>query len=258
MSSTVKNQEQEKNKQQILSILGLKYIRILVENIKLSEVRVLKKKYWYVFIYSYTKLDLPEFHLKTQTTSIIDLSQPLDDIFKKFKKNTRNEIRKTETISGLQFCVPDPNIKTSYTFYKSIKKKDDNTIPDIQEEFTGCLFFNAYLNNILIVSMSCYDNGSVLRLKHIVSRRKQKKYDGRLIGYASRKLIWEICKYGKQQRHQKFDLAGMNLTDPAKQGIVIFKQSFGGELSTLYTYRYQKKLFTLLKETLRLFRMNIN
>ena len=245
------------SKVQTASFVGFRYIRLLVENITREEVDKLKRKYSYIFIYSYSKLDLNEFHLKEQRTSIIDLSQSLDDIFKNFKKNTRNEIRKVDHIDGLRFVLPDKNTRASYRFYKKIKIAD-KVIPDIYKEFNGCIFANTYYNNKLIASISSYDNGEIIRLKHIVSLRKDRNFSDKLAGYATRKLIWELCRYGKKLNYKRLDLAGVNITDPAKQGIVKFKESFGGKITDIYTYRYQRKIFTALKEFIRIFKMNIN
>ena len=253
----MKNQTTTQNTPQILSLFGFKYIRFLTDNISEEEIASLKSKYWYIFIYSYKKLNLPDFHLKTQTTSVIDLRQTPEKIFAGFRKNTRNEIRKTYCLPGLSFGLPDLNALASYQLYKKVKISDGVPV-DIRKEFTNCLFFNAYLNKEMVVSMSCYDNGIILRLKHIVSLRKEREYNPRFIGYASRRLIWEICKYAKQQNRESFDLAGLNLQDSTKRGIALFKQSFGGTITTIFIYRYQKKIFTVWKWLLLLAKKNIN
>ena len=241
------------------SVLGLSYLRLFAERLSPAEAGALAKRYAYVFIYSYDKLNFPGFHVKEQRNGIIDLRQPLEEMFKRFRKNTRNEIRKTERVPGLELRAPDPDADTSYRLYRHVKTVDDGVIADIRQDFAGCLFFNAYLRGELVVSMSCYDSGTTLRLKHIVSRRKERGYDPMLMGAASRRLIWEICRYGEARGRAAFDLAGMNVTDPAKRGISAFKESFAPTLATVYTYRYQSTLFTIVKEVLRrVFRKNIN
>ncbi len=246
-----------KNKPQILSIFGLKYIRLILDEINPQETKSLKKDYDYIVIYAYKKPDINDFDIKEQIISIIDLSQNPDEIFKKFKKNTRNEIRKTDSIKNLEFKIPDNNFNKSYRFYKKIKKQD-GVIPDIKKEFSGCLFFNASLNNKIIASVSVYDTGQILRLKHIVSSRKKDNFDSRLSGYATRKIIWEIIKYGNNHKYKKLDMAGVNLTDPSKKGITEFKQSFGGEIIANYICRYKTKKFNFFQKIINFFGMNIN
>lgn len=240
-----------------MSILGLPYIRVIAEKVTPETIERLVKKYYYFHLYLYQEISLPNFSKQTQTIGLIDLTQDEEAIFQKFKKNTRNEIRKSKKIRGLTSSTPDFNIKNSYAFYKKIKRGDGVT-PDIRREFTGCLFFNAYLNQKLIVSISCYDTGQILRLKHVVSARKMTGLDPKIIGYASRRLIWEICRYGKDHSHRWFDLAGINLADAAKSGVAAFKQSFGVKLCTNYIYRYQKQPFSLMKKILRVFGYNIH
>ena len=246
-----------KNKPQILSVFGLKYIRLVLDEVNPQKIESLKKDYDYIVIYVYKKPDINDFDIKEQIISIIDLSQNPNDIFKKFKKNTRNEIHKTEKIKELRFKNLDDDFNGSYKFYKKIKKRD-NAIPDIKKEFLGCLFFNTYLNDKIIVSISVYDTGQVLRLKHIVSSRKKDNFDSRLAGYATRRIIWEIIKYGKKNNYKKLDLAGVNLSDPSKTGIAEFKQSFGGEIITNYICRHETKKFKFFRKIINFFGMNIN
>lgn len=246
-----------KNKPQILSLFGLKYIRLILDEINPQEIDSLKNNYDYIVIYVYKKPSINGFDIKEQIISIIDLSQNSEEIFKKFKKNTRNEIHKTEKIKELRFKNLDDGFAGSYNFYKKIKKQDRAT-PNIKEEFKNCLFFNAYIGNKMIVSVSVYDTGQVLRLKHIVSSRKEKKFDSRIAGYATRKIIWEIIKYGNSHKYKKLDMAGVNLTDPSKKGIAEFKQSFNGEIITNYICRYETKKFKFFKKILNLFGRNIN
>lgn len=239
-------------KNQRNSFLGLRYIRALVEKPDYAEIEKLKNEYEYIFIYSYEKPDLKDFKIKPQPSPIIDLSKGPDEIFKNFKKNTRNEIRKAEKIRELKFKNLDNDFNGSYRFYRKIKGTD-GVKPDIKGEFKGCLFFNAYLNGKMVVSVTCYDNGKILRLKHIVSSRKEKDFDSKIAGYATRNIVWEICKYGTKNNYKILDLAGAT-----KEGITKFKQSFGGEEKTVYICRYETKLFSRIKKIVNFFGKNIN
>lgn len=240
-----------------MSVLGIPYIRIITETVNPDEIKKLKRRFFYIHLYSYRPVALLGFSQKQQAIGLIDLSPDERVIFGAFKKNTRNEIRKTERRAGLTWKVPDEARINSYRFYKKVKRAD-GVAPDIRQEFTGCLFFNAYLNNKLVISMSCYQAAPILRLKHLVSVRKQSDIDSRIVGYASRRLIWEICRYGKRHGYRWFDLAGVNLTDPKKSGVAQFKQSFGGNIKTAYVYQYATPLFDLIKKITNLLGKNIN
>ena len=242
---------------QQLSVLGLPYFRAIIETVDPTEIEKLKQKFFYIHLYSYQPVNLPDFSEQQQIISVIDLGQDETTVFQGFKKNTRNEIHKTEHLAKISFRIPDPDVITSYRFYRQIKRRD-GVIPDHRQEFTNCLFFNAYSNATLIVSLSCYQAGNIIRLKHVVSVRKQAEIDSRLVGYASRRLVWEICKYAKHHNYRWFDLAGVNLSDQKKSGVAQFKQSFGGELKTNYVYRYERPLFLLVIKIFKFLVYNIH
>ena len=242
---------------QTMTIAGMPYIRVIAEAADPAEIEKLKQHFSYIHLYSYQPLALSGFSSQKQTISLIDLSSDEAAIFRRFKKNTRNEIRKTEGRPEMSFRVPDPDRTHAYDFYRQIKRRD-GVSPDLRQEFADCLFFNAYLDQKLIVSMSCYQATPILRLKHLVSVRKQKNSNPRIAGYASRRLVWEICKYAKSHGYRWFDLAGVNLTDPKKSGVAQFKQSFGGELRTNYIYRYERSIFLLARKIIKFLGYNIH
>jgi lipid II:glycine glycyltransferase (peptidoglycan interpeptide bridge formation enzyme) len=76
--------------------------------------------------------------------------------------------------------------------------------------------------------------------------------------YASRALIWKVCKWGKAHGRSMLDLGGINYTDASKAGIREFKQSFGGIEVDIGIYRYATRLFLALKRGLTLFNKNIH
>lgn len=234
-----------------ISILGFKYVRLILEKINLSQIEELKRKYSYLYIVTYKKIPLSGFNILCRKTAVIDLSQGLEQIFQKFNKTTRNEIRKTERITNLHFVILDNNFNEAYNLYRKVKRKD-GVVPEPKSDFKECKFFNAYLKDRMIVSIACYNQNKILRLKSIVSLRKMREFDKRIMGYATRRLIWEICKYGKANGYRKLDLGNVNLTDPTKAGIAKFKISFGGDLVDNYIYRYETKIFALLRKILRL------
>lgn len=242
---------------QDLSFFGLKYARILSRYIAREEADDLKKKYHYIHLYTFERENLPSsFSVVIQRTPIFDLSQNLEDIFKKFNDTCKKHIRRGERNSDLTLVALDNDFTASYALYKRVKSQE-GARPDIQEEFKNCIFFNAYLKGEMIVTMSFYDNGEIIRAKHIASVRKEKAEDAKIVAHASRRLNWEVMKWGKAQGRKVFDLGGIT-DDPTKAGIREFKQSFGGDEVDIYIYRYTTPIFTLLKKMLYLFRKNIN
>lgn len=243
---------------QDLSISGLRYARILTENITAEEAETLKQKYSYVHIYSYKPASLAEFDIRTQKTSLIDLTQGEDKIFAGFQSSARQRVRKSEQIPGLEIKILDKNFSGSYGFYKRAKQLDDAP-PDIKREFEECVFFNAYLSGRMIVTMSFYDNGEIVRSKHIASLRKIVNSEKQqTISNASRRLIWEACKWGGANGRKFLDLGGINFDDLAKAGVRAFKESFGGKVADVYIYKYETAAFSKLKKLLNFFGRNIN
>ncbi len=180
---------------QDMSVAGLRYARILSRRITPGEADNFKKTYSYIHIYSFTKENLPGFRLRIQRTPIFDLSQDEDEIFKKFNDTCKKHIRRGERNPDLTLVLLDGDIAGSYTLYKRVKSHE-GAPPDLQREFDNCLFFNAYLRGEMIVTMSFYDNGEVIRAKHIASVRKEKTEDAKTVAQASRRLNWEVMKWG--------------------------------------------------------------
>lgn len=233
------------------SILGLKYARLVLGDVNPQEIKKLKKKYSYIYLISYKKINLENFVVADKKTPTIDLTQNLDEIFRNFSASARNKIRKTKKIESLGFVSADGNFDESYKVYAHVKRKD-GVIPEPKKELKHCTYFNAYLGNKIISSISCYDFDNILRVNTIVSLRKEMGGDSRIVGYASTGLIWEICRYGKERGYKIVDLGIINLTDPSKSGIAQFKNSFGQNIVHTYIYRYETRLFKLVKKILGL------
>lgn len=235
------------------SVLGLKYARLIRDEIDPIEIDQLVKKYQYLYIVTYADFRFPKFDVSHRQTPTIELSQDLDEIFKNFNQTTRNEIRKTERLDGFRFLAADDDFDGSYDLYQRVKRKD-GVLPEYKEDFRQCVFFNAYLNDRMIVSIACYDSGQVLRFKTITSLRKDQDIDSKIVGYATRRLVWEICQYGKGEKHNKIDFGIINLTDPSKAGIAQFKRSFGADMVDTYICRYETTAFKFVRGMFRFFR----
>ena len=60
-----------------------------------------------------------------------------------------------------------------------------------------------------------------------------------LIGMASKKLIYDACRYAREHAYTYLDLAYIT-TDPTdkRESIASFKKGFGGEIVPEYQYEY--------------------
>ncbi len=240
---------------QDLTFLGFRYARILSQEITSKDAKDLKKKYQYIHIYTFLKEELPGFDVRIQRTPIFDLSDDLEKIFQRFNDTCKKHIRRGERNPDLKLVAADNDFDKSYSLYQKVKR-EEGARPDIREEFKHCLFFNAYFKGEMIVTTSFYDNGEIIRAKHIASLRKVIA-DPRIVAQATRGLNWEAIKWGKANSRKIFDLAGIT-DDPTKRGIKDFKMSFGGEVRDIYMCRYATPAFVWAKKALNLFGKNIN
>lgn len=216
---------------------GMRYVRALYERIDPDVAERLRASYDYAQLYSFADVgELAGFERDHRQTPLIDLRRPEEEILAGFRKNTRYEIRKAQASDDLRVEVDDPDHRGSYQLYADTKRADD-VPPDLAAEFDDCRLLNAYLGDELSVTSSWYDSGEVLRLKHLASRRKEEGVDPKLIGFATRLLVWTACRLGRDEGRTWVDLGGINLDDPGKAGVATFKRSFGPEIVTVTYYR---------------------
>ncbi len=78
-----------------------------------------------------------------------------------------------------------------------------------------------------------------------------------LIGAANRLKIWEAMQYAKDVGINEFDMGGYytgKKADPQKEGINVFKKSFGGDIVTYYIYEKDYSIaYTLAKKGYKIY-----
>lgn len=209
--------------------------------------------YGYIHIASYRALQLgASFSLRKKETLIIDLTQSMEVIFAAFNKTGRNEIHKTERDTDYVFTVLDKNIRKIYSLHKKFERAQGRR-PIPKAEFTKGQIFAAYYKNELVAAISTYSDDTNLRINQIFSlrleHRKETEVNMRnVVSCASRRLVYEICLYGKQEKIKTLDFCIVNLTDPSKGGINQFKSSFGGQLVDTYIYNYRTNIFRYIEK----------
>lgn len=218
-------------------------LRIILDD-ELLKRAFKQKKHLYISAISYNKFDFgPDVKIKNKKTSVIDLTQSLDDIFNKFKKNTRNEIRKTDNITGLKIVINDRSLREIYNLHKKFERGQGRK-PLAISSFKESVFFSAYYNKKLISCVACYHDNLYIRIRLIFSTRLFKKGNDvyTIIGYSTRRLVWEACKYGKLKNNILLDMGAVNFDDAKKEGITNFKMDFGGKVVDEYSYIYKNKV----------------
>lgn len=218
------------------------YARIILQD-ELLKCLIREKAHSYIVGVSHTAMSFERpVSVRKKKTLNIHLAKPMDDVFRGFNDTARNEIRRAERMSELRFTVNDNNWSDVYALYKTHRKARGLPLHPLSF-LQNCLLFNAYWNEKLVSTVTCYDAYPFLRIQNIFSRIEHERADPResrrVAGFAARRLVYEICKYGNAKGYQLLDMASVNLTDPAKKGITAFKSSFGGEVADEFTYTYK-------------------
>ncbi|TSC79442.1 MAG: hypothetical protein G01um101429_429 [Parcubacteria group bacterium Gr01-1014_29] len=226
------------------------YARVIL-NDQLFARLVQERAHSYIVGVSHNKLDLgPRVSVRQKKTIIIQLDTPIEDIFRKFNDTARNEVRRTERMNDLVFTRNDGKWNDVYTMYKAHRKERGLPIHPLKFLQWG-MQFNAYWQGRLISTITCYDAKPYLRIQNIFSRiAADDKELRRTSGFAARRLVYELCKFGSQNGYTLLDMASANITNSAKAGITRFKSSFGGTIADEYIYTYKgavPRLFGKLK-----------
>lgn len=223
-------------------------VRIVMEDDKIDKY-LDKKKYQKIVIITYNKLDIgKDFHVHHKLTPNIYLDKDLEDILLGFGASTRNQVRRTFREPDLKFVSNDKNFNEIYNIYKSFEYAQGR-VPFSKKAMKDYLVFSAYYKGELISLILCFDSFPFLRSRSICSKRLETEYRDRkkyrIISIATRRLVYEVCKHGKERGYKLFDLGSMpsNLKDKKKAGIAEFKSSFGDRLEDEYTYTYKSKIY---------------
>jgi lipid II:glycine glycyltransferase (peptidoglycan interpeptide bridge formation enzyme) len=205
---------------------------------------VVSGKYSAITAISYDLLSLPDFRVRTKTTALISLTGSEDDIFKKFNDTTRNEIRKSERTEGLKIISDDKNFDGAYSLYSDFEYSRGEA-PFSKKALKECIVFSAYYNNEIVSGIFVDLGKPYLRVRYIFSKRLDidDKEAYKIVSNSTRRLIWEICLWGKKNGFVSLDMASVNFKDPEVAGITKFKMSFGGDVVNEYTYIYKSAAF---------------
>ena len=243
---------QEKNK------LLYRSLRVLYQNENLREL-LDENKYDYITVISYGDLGLEKegYSLKHKKLANIALNGAIEEVLEKFARRTKQEVLSTYKIPGLEFRIADQDRKTTYKLYKDFERAQGRK-PWGKESFDGVINFNAYYKGELIASVPCHDVFPYLQVRAIFSKRMKESDKGlyKLIGSATRRLIFEACKYGKEKGYKFVGLGSVNYSTEQKANVANFKMFFGSELGDEYTYIYKSPKFVFL-EKIRGFIKNI-
>ena len=213
-----------------------------------------EKDYAYITAISHNRFDLgADVSVKPKKTIGIRLQgKTIDELLQSFNDTSRNEVRRTFGMSEIEVRV-DTDPDAAYDLYMRFERAQGRT-SQRKESFLQSKIWNAYLEGHLVSSIACYDAKPILRIRAIYSERmwKENKEKYQKIGFATKRLVYEICKYGVENGYALVDMGAANFTDPAKKGVTQFKSSFGGGVMDEYTYTYKSSLFRFISKFIRL------
>jgi len=232
-------------------ILFFRSLRVLYQNEDLEKIAD-KNKYDYITVISYRDLGLEKqgFSLAHKKIANIHLSGDMESILNGFARRTRQEIQKTYTIPELEFKIDDQNLAETYKLYREFESAQGRKPWKADTFNSGVKLFNAYYKGELIASVPCYDIFPNLQARAIFSKRLSVEDPElyKIIGYATRRLIYEICAYGKERGYNFFGLGPVVFSTPQKANVAQFKMFFGGKIEDEYTYTYISKRFAFLRK----------
>jgi hypothetical protein len=237
--------------------LFFKYLYFLLEPVNIQDLLQFINKYDFIQIISHGIIDdIPKnFVCSVKKNTRIRLYDVDDkDIFYKFHKTTRNEIHKSYTIDNLNFIIfnqDDKKFEEFYALYR-LHENSQGRLPENKKNFYGYQVCAAIFKNQMISAVSFCETGlNIIRVKSISSLRLETEdvIFKKIISLSSRRVIWEICQYGKQRDCRFVDLAYVSLTG-LRSGIDHFKLSFGGEIIDDYTYIYKSYKYLFMEHFL--------
>ncbi len=178
-------------------------------------------------------------------TVVIDLTQGLDAILRAMSpKGCRYEIRRAAKLaSQLDIAENSAAAQADFLSLYNCFARTKGPVPPLSrsrfEEFlpaadTFVLYLNgrAMCGRLVLVDNNPGVNRAVML--HSCTRRLESKEDAALCGALNRYLHWhEIKRYAEQGLHY-YDFGGIR--DDTTHPVSRFKRSFGGEVSTTYSY----------------------
>lgn len=224
----------------------LSYHRVITDNVTPEYTKELKNED-YSFVVAYGEFTDNEYQITPKYSCIINLDKTIDDVLSGFNPTSRNEVRRSEKIVELKFhsTINDFDFDEYYKFHESCEH-DRGWFPVPPEELKQSLVFSATYNGFLIAGMSCYTHENKIRVGRIYSNKRSKQSDiltNLVYGVASKRIVFEICKYGILNNFKTLDLGGVDLNSNEKSGITKFKLSLGGEVVPVKLGRYFSNRF---------------
>jgi hypothetical protein len=208
------------------------------------------------FKYCKNKINLPGYKCVETLTSTIDLTQDIEEIWKKVNKNIRRKINEARN-ETLIYKI-NGNFNEFYTILKDFMKKKNYgsslgflgvELPNVKIlEKYGTLFTAELNGEILGGHLYLEDSENLLLWKSASKRLTVDKETSNLIANVNALLHWQAINYAKEKSIRTFNWGGLfskkDALDPKKNSINIYKLRYGGQIEPTYSYlKINNKLF---------------
>lgn len=199
--------------------------------------------------WAYFNQKLPKYKKITRVTNIIDLQKTEDEIFSQFNPTCRNEIHKAEKLEDIKINFEANLGQISDITARMFKSKGLFHVPESEyhvedETLRYCIVLEWH--DILIAHSYFVDKEHklvLLRTSGSEFRGKEQEYK-KYYSNLNRYLHWREIQFFKEKGFLYYDFGGLGFLQEYKsgksavQGIIKFKESFGGEIR--YVYRYER------------------
>lgn len=203
------------------------------------------------FHYCKNKFNAKGFTCQKELTSVIDLTQDLDTIWKNMdRKSVRYRIKRAQR-EGIKIWINE-GFDQFFQIYRSfIQKKGIKSLFDVfgvgaitleAMKKYGTLFVAEYDGEILVGNIYLIDNSNMKAWIGASKRLEVNRAMASMISIADRLIDWEAIKYAKEKGIKEFDIGGLWSKEEAekdekKKGINSYKLDLGGKIVTRYCYR---------------------
>lgn len=214
-----------------------------------------KHRYFRIQIISHVPLDLPDFKLKRRRTGIIKLGKTIEEVIGSFDRTTRNNIHRADRDSGLRFQINTTVTDSGYDLFKRFLRVRGLT-PYARSYYSGCVEFLAYADGVAVSGVWIFPSTPMGLLASVFSTRHEdcSAADYKRIGYASKRLMANVCGWGIEHGMSEIDMGGLNLDESEKAGIAHSKLAFGPIVTEQYVYSYSSPIFKVLERYMAKFR----
>ncbi len=219
------------------SKFGFKKVFVPNDSEAAREVARNRRRYSRVTVMSLEPLDMPDFDMSKDTTGIISLEPDIETVFSRFRKTVRNEISRTERDPDFSLKVSEDITDEGYALLQQFfQARGMASFP--RSTYQGCMEFLAYDKGEPVSGVLLYPSSPAPMIAAIFSNRRITQDDEayKRIGYAGKRVMAEVCKWGSSNGMKAIDVASLHPDSTTIPGITEYKMAFAPTVVDRYVY----------------------